>query len=301
MLNKFSGKVVLSLAILLISVIQPAVVKAISGEEARDCLIKSGWSQELADKIVSKSETAEGRMVAVFDHDNTLVCGDITEGNGKSQPGFMHGMLTRMHAERKIPVPVAGIYESDPWEFYHSWARSKPQEAYPWICTILAGQRADQVLKEATEYYENHLKKAIFPEMLTLVTVLQQMGVDVYIVSASAHNVVVSAAKYFGVPENRVFGVRLAIANGIIQPKVIKPYSFAAGKTWYIQNFAGDFPQGNIMVFGDSYKTDGHMLRFAAQQGGLALLVNPDPKITETLEKNDIVHYNLPSKPLLDN
>lgn len=301
MFNKFSGKAVLSIAILLISVLQPAIAKAITGEEARDCLIKSGWSMELANKIISKVETAKGRMIAVFDHDNTLVCGDITEGNGKSQPGFMHNMLTRLHAERKIPVPVAGLYESDPWEFYHSWARSKPQEAYPWICTILAGQRADQVLIEATEYFENHLKKAIFPEMLTLVTVLQQMGVDVYIVSASAHNVVVAAAKYFGVPENRVLGVRLAIENGIIQPKVIKPYSFAAGKTWYIQNFAGDFPRGNIMVFGDSYKTDGHMLRFAAQQEGLALLVNPDAKIAETLEKNGILSYDLPSKPLLDN
>ncbi|MBU1106025.1 MAG: haloacid dehalogenase-like hydrolase [Candidatus Riflebacteria bacterium] len=301
MLNKFSGKVILSIAILLISVIQPAIAKAINGEEARDCLTKSGWTQELADKIVSKIETAEGRMIAVFDHDNTLVCGDITEGNGKSQPGFMHDMLTRMHAEHKIPVPVAGLYESNPWEFYHSWARSKPQEAYAWICTLLAGQKPEQVLIEATEYFENHMKKAIFPEMLTLVNVLQQMGVDVYIVSASAHNVVLSAAKYFGVPENRVLGIRLKIENGIIQPKVINPISFAAGKTWYIKNFAGDFPRGNIMVFGDSYKTDGHMLRFAAQQGGLALLVNPDAEITETLEKNKIVYYNLPSKPLLDN
>lgn len=287
-------------SLLLVAIFLPAVVGAMTGAEARDSLIKAGWSQELAEKIVSRVEAAEGRMVAAFDHDNTLICGDITEGNGKSQPGLMHSMLVQMHADRKIPVPVEGLYESDPWEFYHSWARSKPQEAYPWICTLLAGKTPEQARQEAEAYYENYVKGAIFPEMHTLVNVLQQLGVDVYIISASAHDVVTVAAGYFGVPQDRVLGIRLKIANGIIQPQAINPISFAAGKTWYINHFAGSFPKGNIMVFGDSMRTDGHMLRFAAQQGGLALLVNPDVKIKETLDRSGILYYDLPSRPLLD-
>lgn len=300
MFYKISSITIIMVTIMFSNILIPSSAQVISGQEARNILFKSGWSQEWAHRIIAKVENTEGRMIAVFDHDNTLVCGDITEGNGKSQPGFMHNMFTKMHKNRTIQVPVNGLYESEPWEFYHAWAKSNPEEAYPWICTLLAGQTPSQVLNNANEYFEKHLKKAIFPEMLTLVRVLQQMGVEVYIVSASAHNIVLAAAKYFGVPQNRVYGIKLKISNGVIQPKAMNPISFAAGKTWYIENYLGDFPQGNIMVFGDSYGTDGHMLRFAARQNGFAMLVNPSKKLEETLSKNGINSFNLPSLKLLD-
>ncbi|MEW6712414.1 MAG: haloacid dehalogenase-like hydrolase [Candidatus Riflebacteria bacterium] len=286
--------------VLLISLVSSAPVWAIAGEEAKKALCEAGWSPEIAEKIVARAINSDGRVVAVFDHDNTLICGDITEGNGKSQPGFMHSMLLRLHGQKKVPVPVGGLYESEPWEFYHTWARSKPQEAYPWICTLLAGRQVEDVHREAEVYYEKYLKPAIFPEMKALIEVLQILGVDVYIVSASAHEVVTVSAAFFGVPADRVHGIRLQVINGYIQPKVINPISFAAGKTWYIKNFAGEFKTGNIMVFGDSYRTDGHMLRFAAAQGGLALLVNPAADIEETLNQRGILHYHLPSKASLD-
>ncbi len=289
--------IILSAILILIS---PALSFALTGETARKMLVESGWSPLIAEEIIARVENAQGRMVAVFDHDNTLVSGDITEGNEKNQPGFMNILLKKLYSQNKLNVKIPEKYAEDPWGFYHNWAKHDPQAAYGWICTLLAGQKPETVLKYSKSYYEKYMKNAIFPEMLTLVKVLQDMGVEVYVVSASAHNIVIAAAQYFNIPVNRVFGIRLKIENDRITNKIINPISFAAGKTWYIKNFVGEFPKGNIMTFGDSYRTDGHMLRFAARQGGLGLLVNPAKAQIETLEKNNIAHYSLPSKPLLD-
>lgn len=277
-------------------VLIPGAARSMTREQAVSALMDSGWSLKLAEKITDKALSSNERIVAVFDHDNTLICGDITEGNGKSQPGFMHSMLLKKHAKRSVPVPVPGLYEAEPWEFYHSWARSNPKDAYPWICTLLAGQKVRDVRRQARAYYQKYLQPAIYPEMKTLVEVLKALHVDVYIVSASANDVVKVSAEFFGVADDHVHGIRLQNIKGVIQTKVIYPISFAAGKTWYIQNFAGNFKPGNIMVFGDSYRTDGHMLRFAAAQGGLALLVNPSADLESTLEERDIHFYHLPSR-----
>lgn len=269
-------------------------------DEAREKLIKAGWTEKLANKIIFKIEMSKGRFIAIFDHDNTLVSGDITEGNGKSQPGFMYPLIKQMHRDHSLPVPIEGIYESDPWKFYHAWAKVNHEEAYGWICTLLAGQTPEQVLSDGCAYYEKYQKQAIFPEMKALVTVLQDLEVEVHIVSASAHNLVLAASKYFKIPLERIHGIRLQITKGIIQPKVIRPISFAAGKTWYIENIIGDAKPGNIMTFGDSYTTDGHMLRYAARQDGIAILVNPSDSIKETLKNNRILFYDLPSLPMVD-
>ena len=288
----------ISLFYILIFVTQPASAKTY--DDASKALVKAGWTESLADEIIGKVKASKGRVVAVFDHDNTLVSGDITEGNEKSQPGFIHPLLLKMWKERSIPVWIEGLYNGDPWEFYCNWADSDPQKAYSWICTLLSGQRIKKVYSDVSKYYEKYQKKSIFPEMKTLVEVLQQLGVEVHIVSASAQNLVIVASKYYNIPENRIHGIRLKVKDGIIQPKVIQPISFAAGKTWYINHFVSKFPKGNILVFGDSYRTDGHMLRFAARQGGFALLVNPSAKIKPTLNENGIHYYSLPSLRLVD-
>ncbi len=287
-------------AIVATLILIPGTALCMTRGQAVSALLNSGWSLRLAEMITDKALSTEDRIVAVFDHDNTLICGDITEGNGKSQPGFMHSMLLQKHANRSVPVPVSGLYESDPWEFYHTWARSNPKEAYPWICTLLAGQKISDVRRQARAYYQKYLQPAIYPEMKALIDVLKALNVDVYIVSASANDVVKVSAEFFGVPDDHVHGIRLQQIKGIIQTRVINPISFAAGKTWYIKNFAGEFKPGNIMVFGDSYRTDGHMLRFASSQGGLALLVNPATDLENTLTERGIHFYNLPSRAVLN-
>ena len=273
---------------------------ALTGQEARLRLLDAGWEPAHADGIVDRVERSTGRVVAVFDHDNTLICGDITEGNGKSQPGFMRSLLLARKDAGTLPPEVPPEAFDDPWEFYHAWARREPQVAYGWICTLLAGQTPAEARQAAEEYYACHVKPAIYPEMRELVEVLKDLGVEVWVVSASAEPVVRSAARFFGLPEDHVLGVRLAEENGRILPRVIPPISFAAGKTWYIKQFVGEFPPGNILVFGDSYRTDGHMLRFGAAQGGFSLLVNPAPDLIPTLETHGIRSQPLASKAALD-
>ncbi len=266
----------------------------------RKVLIDAGWVPQIADSIVEKVERSEGRVIAVFDHDNTLICGDITEGKELGHAGFANEFIKKSLCKRDITAEIPASAGKDPWKFYQEWASADPGHAYGWICTIYGGYPASEISRRSAQYYKEQIQPRIFPEMLTLVKVLKDLGVDVFVVSASAQVVVRAAAPFFGIPEDHIFGIRLAEKDGILLPRYLKPISWSAGKTWYIRNLTGSFPPGNILVFGDSYRTDGHMLRFGVSSGGYSVLVNPAPELLPTLEKQGIAHQRLPSKDRLD-
>ncbi len=268
---------------------------AIEQAEARQRLLEAGWTAELADSIVRKVTGCQGRVIAVFDHDKTLVCGDITEGDEISQPGLGQLMIKERLFRKDPELRTPEGFNHDLWAYYHHWARIEPAEAYAWICTMYGRFSEIEVEALARAYYEHYLKPRIFPEMLELVKVLTDLDVQVYIVSASAEPIVRPAAEYFGLPVDRVHGVKVKSRNGLLLPEVNKPISFAAGKTWYITHFLGEFPRGNLLVFGDSWRTDGHMLRFGSDQGGFSLLVNPTLETLPALAQAHVRYYNLPS------
>lgn len=271
------------------------VFAAIESAVARQRLVEAGWTGELAEAIVRKVASCQGRVVAVFDHDRTLVCGDITEGDGISQPG-LGGLMIKDRLFRVDPdLRPPDEFQGDVWAYYHHWAKIEPSEAYAWICTVYAGFAPAEVEAMARVYYDHFLKPRIFPEMLELVRVLSDLDVQVYIVSASAEPIVRPAAALFGVPVERIHGVKVKALDGLLLPEVEKPISFAAGKTWYIKTYLGEFPRGNLLVFGDSWRTDGHMLRFGVDQGGFSLLVNPTVEMLPNLARAQVRFYNLPS------
>jgi phosphoserine phosphatase len=269
--------------------------RTINPQQAREQLLTAGWSAGVVDQILSKVAQASGRMIAVFDHDNTLVCGDVTEGSSRNQPGLAELMILGNRLRNPAPLPHSLQTPQEIWQHYHHWTKTEPQNAYPWVTTVFGGYSEQEARQIAGEYYQKYFVSRIFPEMKAMVRVLQDLGVEVFIVSASCEWFVKPAAKYFDLPESHVFGIRLRRSNGIIQPQAIHPISFAAGKTWYIQNLMGAFPPGNLLVFGDSLRTDGHMLRFGARQGGFALLVNPADELWDTLRRDGIEGFPLPS------
>ncbi|NLI79971.1 MAG: hypothetical protein GX442_26435 [Candidatus Riflebacteria bacterium] len=189
---------------------------ALSGQEARRRLLDAGWETAHADRIIDRVERSTGRVVAGFDHDNTLICGDITEGNGRSQPGFVRSLLLPRKDAGTLPPEVPPEAVAGPWAFSHAWARREPQVACGWICTLLAGMTPSEACQAAEESYACHVKPASYPEMQELVEVLKDLGVDIRVVSASAQPVVRSAAGFFDLPEGHRLGVRLPVENGRI-------------------------------------------------------------------------------------
>ena len=291
---------ILSMLFLLPGGMIPAAFADSLSDKACQRLVEAGWRPEMAEAIVAHVTRCQGRVIAVFDHYNTLVSGDITEGNGKSQPGLSLEMLEKGQFRKPLGVTIPRSFKNNLREFYHDWAKHNPREAYAWICTMFAGFPESEIVQMAETYYAARLQPFIFPEMKRLVQVLQTLGVEVFIVSASAEPLVRAAAKWFGLPESRVHGVKLSLKDGIIQPRVRKPISFAEGKTDYIQTFLGPIPKGNLLVFGDSWRTDGHMLRYSTRQGGFSLLVNPSPELIPTLDQHGVHYFTFPSKSLLD-
>ena len=299
MVARRSGSWGTAFALLLLVVLSCPAGAAIDPAEARQRLEKAGWSSELAAAIVSKVTGCQGRVVAVFDHDHTLVRADITQGDGARQPGLAQTMLqNRLYREDPDMRPPEE-FKDDVFASYLHWAKIEPAEAYAWICTLYGGFSERELSALAARYYAQVVGPRIFPEMRELVQVLTALGVDVYIVSASAEPLVRAAAEHFGLPEDHLLGVKVKSRGGMILPEVAKPISFAAGKTWYIQRYAGVFPPGNILVFGDSWRTDGHMLRFGANQGGFSLLVNPPANLVPELERAGVHAFPLPSNPRL--
>jgi len=260
-------------------------------------LIEAGWGHEQAEKIVAKAIQSTDRTIAVFDHDNTLVCADVTEGNAGIQPGLGELMILNRRTRTPAPAPAGTSFDApdELMAYYHQWTKREPQIAYPWITTVLGGYTEEEALEIAERYYSRYIVPRIFPEMQALIAVLQDLGVEVFIVSASCQWFVRPAPRVFGIPEDHVHGIKLAQRGNVILPRPVPPISFAAGKTTYIQRYMGHYPPGNILVFGDSLRTDGHMLRFGARQGGLSLLVNPSPEALKILQRDGIDSYTLPS------
>lgn len=152
--------------------------------------------------------------------------------------------------------------------------------SYPWVTYFLAGLTSKEVQKFSQKTIDQTLTQPltsqiwqgsteavgtiqvpsgirIFPEMKQLYQQLMSVGIDVYICSASQHDIVVPFAQSYGIPRSRVFGMRLGIdENGVLTQKLDDTYPLtqAEGKVTTIRqliasNYQGDGP---ILVGGDS-------------------------------------------------
>lgn len=93
-----------------------------------------------------------------------------------------------------------------------------------------------------------------------LVSHLEGMGAEVWVVSASPEPLVEGAAEWFGIPPERVVGVRPVVdSQGRILPRVEPPITWRQGKVEAIEKYIGRRPH---LAFGDAW-TDFEMLTWA--------------------------------------
>ena len=124
----------------------------------------------------------------------------------------------------------------------------------------------------AADFFRDHIEKNIFPEMLQLVTELQQNDVDIWAVSSTCDWVIEEGVKRFKIPANRVLAARTEAVGGVATNRILAVPTdehkvtalHAAGIT------APD------VVFGNSIH-DAAMLSIAAH----AFPVNPSPGLIE--------------------
>jgi HAD superfamily phosphoserine phosphatase-like hydrolase len=146
--------------------------------------------------------------VAVFDCDGTLWSGDA----GSS---FMHwtietGLLSR---------------EAIDWldARYRGYKRGEVSELA--ICgemvQVYQGLREEEMRRAAAQFFSSRVEANIFPEMLALITTLQERGTDIWAVSSTNDWVIEEGVRRFNIPANRVLSARVAIENGLVTDRIL--------------------------------------------------------------------------------
>jgi HAD superfamily phosphoserine phosphatase-like hydrolase len=202
----------------------------------------------MEDMIATYGRTSAGwspqdRPIATFDWDNTCMQGDIQESVlawlDQKDGGRRMGVFDRLVAEQGKPV------------------------AFAWAAEVVAGMYELEIRELTLKVVEDWLAHGglrVRPEMRDLVAALQRWGWDVWVVSASAEPVVQTVAQLYGVPADRVIGVKLSISSdGLVLPTVSGPMTFREGKVRAIDRFIGKRP---TFAAGDT-DTDIEMLHTA--------------------------------------
>ncbi|MFZ2959818.1 MAG: haloacid dehalogenase-like hydrolase [Candidatus Ozemobacteraceae bacterium] len=274
------------------SYVQAAPLSATSMEET---LTTAGWTPGTAHRIAESVAHATGRVVAVFDHDGTLMFGDVTEGEGAHQPGLIREMIAKGNLTPEGMKQIPDEARLDVWGYYEAFKERDAIKAYEWLPTLLAGQSLTALQEQGRTWYQNVYQRFLFPEMLALLRVFREAGVEIWIVSASVEDIVRPAASFTGIPAEHILGIRMKTDGDRILPALARPGSFAAGKVWCIEQFIRPDASTTLLTFGDSPRNDGPMLRFAARSGGVGVLLNPPAEACERFTKAGVLLFTIPS------
>jgi phosphoserine phosphatase len=197
--------------------------------------------------------------VAVFDCDGTLWSGDAGSA-------FMHWTVETGLLSREAADWLDGRYRG--------YKRGEVSELA--ICgdmvQVYHGLREDELRRAATQFFAGHITRNIFPEMLALVSELQQRGADIWAVSSTNDWVIEEGVRRFNIPANRVLCARVAVVDGMVTDRILDVPT-DEGKVAALAAAGITRPD---VVFGNSVH-DAAMLAIARH----AFAVNPTPALVE--------------------
>ena len=138
------------------------------------------------------------------------------------------------------------------------------------------GLREEVVQQACDAYFAQAIGPNIFPEMRQLVERLRQSGCDVWAVSSSSQWVIRSGMRYFGIPQNRILAVEVAVENGVITDRLIRVPS-GPGKPEAIRSvLKSSSDHRPDCAFGNAI-WDREMLAMSKH----AFAINPNPNLKE--------------------
>ncbi|MEU4797478.1 HAD family hydrolase [Streptomyces sp. NPDC023327] len=287
----------------------------------------SHWPKPVAKRLgeVIAANDHKGAY-AVFDADNTTYRNDLEE----SLLPFleMKGVLTRKTMDpslKVIPFKDKAGHKESLYSYYNRLCEVDDQVCYPWAAQIFSGftlrelkKYVDELLAYGkpipAEYYEDgkptrtEVKPPEFsPGMRQLYRTLRAHGIEVYVVSAAAEDLVrmvLADPKYgYGVRPQNVIGVslqlkdrgtgdvttsrkeiaegrfgekeRARLAGRELTPNLWAPLTWFEGKPAAINTYIDEWRKP-VLVAGDTPVSDGPMLFHSAdvEHGGVRVWVN---------------------------
>ncbi|MCB9680278.1 MAG: haloacid dehalogenase-like hydrolase [Alphaproteobacteria bacterium] len=192
----------------------------------------------------------DGRPVAVFDWDDTIIEGDVS-----------------LALLRAVDAEQGTTWHDDYFALLASGGRDV---AYPQITRWFAGHTAASFDALAHRHVHAALARGEVtwrPDMVALVRAMQARGWDLWIVSASPAAAVCALAAELDIAADHVLAMRLEPdPDGRLSERVVEPATYCDGKRLAVLAHVGPHP---TFVAGDS-RSDADMMGLAAR----ALLVD---------------------------
>lgn len=221
---------------------------------------KQSTARKRLARVLERVVTLERRGPVTLDWDGTLCSGDVGEG-------FFRWMLDNEHYPRKRLKLLRQRVED--------YEQGKlPSEAfYNLMVTSLAGLQEARVKVLARAYFTAHHQDKIYRPMMWFVGALKKEGFTPWVVSGSPYWVVAAGAEHFGIPAERVIGLRVRVDHqGRLTDELKSPIPWKRGKAAAILEQIGRAP---IISAGNSHG-DLWMMKITR---ALKIVVNPGARV----------------------
>jgi phosphoserine phosphatase len=137
---------------------------------------------------------------------------------------------------------------------------------------IYAGLREQELRAAAAQYVQEFVRPHVFPEIASLISTLQETGVELWAVSSTNLWVVLEGVRAFGISEQRVLAAAVRVVDGKITSEILAVPT-DEGKAEALRQAGLPAPDA---VFGNSIH-DLAMLEIAR----CAFPINPSPALKQ--------------------
>lgn len=153
-------------------------------------------------------------LIAAFDADGTLWNTDIGEN-------FFDYLITN----KKVLLP------QDPWAYYLNLKKISPPRAYFWLAQILKGIPVNLMREWTYDALIGYQTNPVFYEQQELIAKLKEMGVQIFIITASVKwSVEAAAQKWLSIDADHVLGIETEILFNHVTDHIINPATYREGK-----------------------------------------------------------------------
>jgi phosphoserine phosphatase len=207
--------------------------------------------------ILRLAERASPEAALAFDADGTLWSGDIgieafetlLETRGVRSPALA---VLRGEAE-SFGIETSDDPSEQAKRLYRAYERGAYPEgrAFAMMAWAFAGYREDEVSAFAAELVERvGLAARVHEEIMPVVRWAVGRSIERLVVSASPIAVVRVAIERLALPMTGLFAMSPAVEHGVVQPRVVGPATYGAGKIAALR--AGAPGRALLGAFGDS-------------------------------------------------
>ena len=235
------------------------------------------WITQTKEAIV-KEEMENGSdqedliFLTFWNFDYTILDGDTVEGRvDRDGKRIFKGMAQIMiEAGLAAKYPAKGGFAQF-WKDYQAMEAVDEPKAYSYAAQIVAGAKPQEVLKIATQYFDQTLKAFFFEASLDLIHGLQQEGIHTWILTASPQIFVQGASSFLNIPLEQVDGMETVVKNGFLTDQMVMPLTTREGKIQKIKEIVQQLTNKKKKVyvlagFGNNNANDMPFLNWIANQ-----------------------------------